>query len=254
LVQRGEHRLAVAGDQRARWRRSRSGLGAGLPRAIEAGARHAGRCAGRRDAQPGLEIGDGLHQSLPSLASGMPRSCETFFWTSISPSARSRRAWSRRVSRSSSAILRSRGSTGFGLGPRARGASPASSPRRRASRQADRCEEYSPSRRNNALNSPGFVHPSASRSTRSFSAAVNRRRAAFATTSDSTAIRGASRLVDIIVSRLALYIKLPGGWCLTHVGREGGVEFSGRASYLPHEIAMKEVAMKTVRSVLTRPC
>ena len=101
--------------------------------------------------------------------------------------------------------------------------SPASSPRRRASRQADRCEEYNPSRRSSALSSPGFVHRSASRSTRSFSAAVNRRRAAFATTSVSTTIRGASRLVDMLESRLALYTKLPGGRCLKHVGREGGV-------------------------------
>ncbi len=42
-----------------------------------------------------------------------------------------------------------------------------------------------------------------------FIRAVNRRRAAFVTTSVSTAIRGASRLVEIFVSRLALYTKLP---------------------------------------------
>ena len=35
-------------------------------------------------------------------------------------------------------------------------------------------------------------------------------------------------VVDIFNSQLALYTKLPGVWCLTHVGREGTAEFPDR--------------------------
>ena len=62
---------------------------------------------------------------------------------------------------------------------------------------------------------------SASRNTRSFSAAVNRRRRAFATTSVCAANGRPSVIVDIMESRLALYTKLPAVRCLTYVGREG---------------------------------
>ena len=51
------------------------------------------------------------------------------------------------------------------------------------------------------------MHPSASRSIRSFSAAVNRRRAAFATTSVCAANGRPSVIVDIMESGLALYTK-----------------------------------------------
>jgi cellobiose phosphorylase len=47
-------------------------------------------------------------------------------------------------------------------------------------------------------------------------------------TSVSTVIPSVSMIVDILVSRLALYTKLPGGRCLIHVGREG--RLTGKAS------------------------
>ena len=62
---------------------------------------------------------------------------------------------------------------------------PANSPASCCRRQVRRLEEYNPSRRSKAPNSPGFVHRSASRTTRRLYAALNRLRIALLVTSGS---------------------------------------------------------------------
>src|SRR5206468_11794923 len=120
-----------------------------------------------------------------------------------------------------SASFLSRGSTPRRAGPRFFGA-PASSPRSRAARHVVRCEEYSPSRRSNAPTAPGVLQASASRTIFRLYSTVNRRRVAFATTSIAGPPRACSNALIALRSCLALDSKLPGGHCLTHVGREGG--------------------------------
>ena len=114
----------------------------------------------------------------------------------------------------------SRGSGPWGPGPRFF-AAPTNSPRSRAARHAVRCEEYRPSRRSNAPLAPGVLQPSASRTTFRLYSTVNRRRLAFATTSTSGPARAISVVLIGLRSLLALDTKLPGGHCLTHIGREG---------------------------------
>jgi hypothetical protein len=102
-----------------------------------------------------------------------------------------------------------------------------------------------------ALSSPGFVQRSASRSTRSFSAAEYRRRWAFAVTSVSCANGRPSVIVDILGSRLALYTKLLGVRCLIHVGREANIKKLVRARIVEERTGRKRdqvfVAMEIVR-------
>jgi len=57
---------------------------------------------------------------------------------------------------------------------------------------------------------------------------VNRRRVAFAATSTSGAAKAFSVTLIGLRSLLALDIKLQGGHCLTHVGREGAARKLGR--------------------------
>src|SRR2546428_2729941 len=109
----------------------------------------------------------------------------------------------------------SRGSATCRVGPRFL-AAPANSPRSRAARHVVRCEEYSPSRRRGAPTAPGVRHASASRRIVRLYSTVNRRRVAFAATS----ISGSDAFIDLR-SLLALDTKLQGGYCLTHIGREG---------------------------------
>ena len=52
---------------------------------------------------------------------------------------------------------------------------------------------------------------------------MNRRRVAFATTSTSDSTSAISVAFMGLRSLLALDTKLPGGHCLTHIGREGNV-------------------------------
>src|SRR5438445_7056559 len=117
----------------------------------------------------------------------------------------------------------SRGSTTRRAGPRFVGAQ-ASSPPPRAARHVVRCEEYSPSRRSNAPIAPGVLQASASRTILRLYSTVNRRRVAFATTSIADPPRACSNALIALRSCLALDSKLPGGHCLTHVGREGRPE------------------------------
>src|SRR4029450_2014695 len=155
-----------------------------------------------------------------SPANGVPSNAATCFCSSTSASARSARFCHRLSSRACSASFLSRGSTTRRAGPRFFGA-PASSPRSRAARHVVRCEEYSPSRRSNAPTAPGVLQPSASRTIFRLYSTVNRRRVAFATTSIAGPPRACSNALIALRSCLALDTKLPGGHCLTHIGREG---------------------------------
>ncbi len=97
------------------------------------------------------------------MVAGVPSNAAMFFCTSIRASARSARFRQNVVARSSSAIRLSRGSGNGGTGPRLfTVVGPARSPRSRAARQVVRCDEYSPSRRNNAPTAPEVLHRSAS--------------------------------------------------------------------------------------------
>src|SRR5207249_2354032 len=68
---------------------------------------------------------------------------------------------------------------------------------------------------------PGVIHPSATRTIFRLYSIVNRCRVAFATTSIAGPPRTCSHAFIALRSCLALDSKLPGGRCLTHVGREG---------------------------------
>src|SRR5206468_10487062 len=171
------------------------------------------------DAQPRSDLGDRRHHEV-SPGNGVPSNAATCFCTSPSASAVSARFCHRLISRACSASCLSRGSTTRRAGPRFFGA-PASSPRSRAARHVVRCEEYSASRRSNAPTAPGVLHPSASRTIFRLYSTVNRRRVAFATTSIAGPPRTCSHAFIALRSCLALDSKLPGGRCLTHVGREG---------------------------------
>lgn len=98
--------------------------------------------------------------------------------------------------------------------------SPAISPRSRAARHTDKWELYNPSRRRKAPISPG-PEVSTSLSTVRLYSALNRRRAAFSATSTSGITTAAVRFSIHALPCSALYIKLWGEQCLTHVGREG---------------------------------
>src|SRR5437867_801868 len=207
------------------WRRpSRRRGPCGPAPAVVRGARQAERRARGGDAQPRSDLGDRRHHEV-SVASGVPSNAATCFCSSTRASARSARFRQRVLSRSRSAIRLSRGSETRRLGPRFFGA-PASSPRSRAARHVVRCEEYSPSRRSNAPTAPGVLQPSASRTIFRLYSSVNRRRVAFATTSIADPAKACPSARIALRSCLALDTKLPGGHCLTHIGREGGTENS----------------------------
>src|SRR5262249_34051585 len=112
------------------------------------------------------------------------------------------------------------GSGTCAIGPRFLRAS-ASSPRSRAARHVVRSEEYRPSRRRIAPTAPGVLQASASRRILRLYSTVNRRRVAFATPSTAAATSAFSVALIDLQSLLTLDIKLQGGHCLTHVGREG---------------------------------
>ena len=100
-------------------------------------------------------------------------------------SACSSRWLSRAFSRSSSATRRASGDGGTAGRPRFLGVSAARLPCSRCRRQVVRCDEYNPSRRSSAPNSPVPAQASACRRTPSLYSAVNRRRAARSATSGS---------------------------------------------------------------------
>ena len=93
--------------------------------------------------------------------------------------------WSRRVSRSNSAMRVSRTSFGGAFGPRFTDPVPANAPAAPCRRQVLRLDEYNPSRRNKAPTSPTFLHLSASLTIRRLYSPLNRRRVAFSATSGS---------------------------------------------------------------------
>src|SRR5207247_66734 len=93
---------------------------------------------------------------------------------------------------------------------------------RQPARRGVRWGESSPPRRSNAPPAPGVLQPSASRTIFRLYSTVNRRRVAFATTSIAGPSKACSSALIALRSCLALDSKLPGGHCLTHIGREGG--------------------------------
>ena len=113
-----------------------------------------------------------------------PTSCENFFWASMINSVRS-----------NAAICFCVGSGTVATGPR-RVAGPCNSPRRCAVRQNARCDEYNPSRRNNAPSSPGFVQASAAARICSLYAALNCRRVRVADTPVSCCATGSTERAD----------------------------------------------------------
>src|SRR5439155_1313121 len=115
-------------------------------------------------------------------------------------------------------------------------------------RHVVRCEEYSPSRRSNAPTAPGVLQASASRTIFRLYSTVNRRRVAFATTSIAGPPRACSNALIALRSCLALDSKLPGGHCLTHVGREGLARENTGAPPLGARFTVKHSALRDRRS------
>src|SRR5262249_43781667 len=212
VVQQGQDLLAISRGQRlpgpapfpwgrGPWRRA-------APLAVECGPGQPQGLAQLGDADasaPLLDQGD--HEG--ALAPGRRSSPAKFFGASPRAPARAARPVICASCRSSSAIFRSRGSTGVGLRPRVLGVSPASSPRARARRHSTRWEEYNPSRRSRAPMAPGVVHASASLRIRRLYSAVYVRRRGFATTCTSAA--PTATCVSIRSSLLALTTVIPGG-------------------------------------------
>src|SRR5438094_10116308 len=225
LMQQREDRAALARTERAGRGAPRRRGPRGPAAAIVGRAREPERGARGGDAQPRPDLGDRRHHEV-SVASGAPSNAATCFCSSTSASARSARFFHRVSSRSCAASFLSRGSTTRRAGPRFFGA-PASSPRSRAARHVVSCEQYSPSRRNNAPIAPGVLQPSASRTIFRLYSTENRRRVAFATTSIAGPSWARSGALIALQSCLALDTKLPGGHCLTHLGSEAGAECRG---------------------------
>ena len=114
-----------------------------------------------------------------------PQQRGNFFWMPMIVSACVSFLWSRRVSRSNSAMRVSRTSFGGAFGPRFTDPVPANAPAAPCRRQVLRLDEYNPSRRNKAPTSPTFLHLSASLTIRRLYSPLNRRRVAFSATSGS---------------------------------------------------------------------
>src|SRR5438876_3248301 len=250
LMQHGENRAALAGAERAGRGTPRRRSALGPPPAVVGRARQPERRTRGGDAQPRSDLGDRCHHE-GSVVTGVPSNAATCFCRATRASARSARFCHRLISRACSASFLSRGSTTRRAGPRGF-AAPASSPRSRAARHVVRCEEYSPSRRNNAPTAPGVLQPSASRTIFRLYSTVNRRRVAFATTSIAAPPRACSNALIALRSCLALDTKLPGGHCLTHIGREGDVTNGARGAALGRISAHWRRVMRDVLSVWKR--
>src|SRR5438093_2261572 len=218
-MQHGENCAALARAERAGRGTPRRRSALGPPPAVVGRARQPERRTRGGDAQPRSDLGDRCHHE-GSVVTGVPSNAATCFCRATRASARSARFCHRLISRACSASFLSRGSTTRRAGPRGF-AAPASSPRSAAARNVVRCEEYSPSRRNNAPTAPGVLQPSASRTIFRLYSTVNRRRVALATTSIAGPPRACSNALIALRSCLALDTKLPGGHCLTHIGRAG---------------------------------
>src|SRR5664280_2546158 len=123
LAQQIDDALAFVRRQRPR------GLGSGTnshrrprrrsPASMEAGAgQPQGGAGGGDHAWLGRQGGHGVHQDSSSLTIGRPRSKATFFWMSMTASARCNRRVRRLLSRSNWACSAARGLAGARLGPR----------------------------------------------------------------------------------------------------------------------------------------
>src|SRR5512139_1435085 len=210
--------------------------------AIEARPGHSQRPAGRQHANSLGKSSGGLRQLVSSPAPGelVPRSADTFFWTSIMVSACSRRFLNRSLSRSSSRMRVSRASTGLPFLPRFLGARPANAPRSNCRRQVVIFDVYRPSPRSRAPSWPDSLALSASRRILTLCSALNFRRLGLSGTSGSAAL--ASRLsprgvfftkaddepnsFNLTTSFMGFSFpapdtNLPWGRCLTHIDTEG---------------------------------
>src|SRR3989338_1605262 len=207
-VENTQHRLMFLNRQRPGMAAHLSRLCSGTLRSVIARPCHAQCLTGGLYPKGTLLLPDHRHQSLSTLCfSSIPRISETFFWSSTKPSARSARALSRAVSRSSTLTLSANGFLGLGEGPRFRD-NPSSSPLSRCLRQAVRLEEYSPSRLSSAPSSPRPLLTSASRKILSLYSAVYRRRTALAITSTSELDDSTPSIAPIFNSLLAPYSTL----------------------------------------------
>ena len=224
VVQQREDRVALARPSARGERPPRRRGPRGPTPAVVGRARQPERRARGRDAEPRADLGDRRHHEV-SVGERRSQQRRHFFLQfdqglgplgALLPPAD--------LSRSSSAIRLSRGSTTRRAGPRFFGA-PASSPRSRAARHVVRCEEYSPSRRSSAPIAPGVLH--AVGLPDDLPLVLHRepppRRLRHHLDRRPTA-RACSDALIALRSWLALDTKLPGGHCLTHIGREGAAE------------------------------
>src|SRR5262245_4951091 len=221
-MQQGQDLLALprrqrlaGGPARPRGRAFRQRL---APPPVEGRSSQAQRVAEPSDTDlPAVLLDHGHHDR--AVSSGRPRSAAKFFWASTRASARRARPVISASCRSSSAIRRSRASTGVGLRPRFFGARAASSPRARARRHITKCDEYNPSRRNSAPTAPDVAHASASLRMRRLYSAEYIRRLGLATTWTSSIT--AATCPSMGSSPLALITNFGGRHCLIHPGIEG---------------------------------
>src|SRR5437016_14551049 len=251
-MQHGENRAALARAERAGRGTPRRRSALGPPPAVVGRARQPERRTRGGDAQPRSDLGDRCHHE-GSVVPGVPSNAATCFCRATRASARSARFCHRLISRACSASFLSRGSTTRRAGPRGF-AAPASSPRSRAARHVVRADEYSHSRRTNAPTAPGVLQPSASRTIFRLYSTVNRRRVALATTSIAGPPRACSNALIALRSCLALDSKLPGGHCLTHVGREGATQYTANfdgkdnpltGSQIADTVSLKRIDQRT---------
>src|SRR3989338_7810728 len=207
-VENTQHRLMFLNRQCPGMAAHLSRLCSGTLRSVIARPCHAQCLTGGLYPKGTLLLPDHRHQSFSTLCfSSIPRISETFFWSSTKPSARSARALSRAVSRSSTLTLSANGFLGLGEGPRFRD-NPSSSPLSRCLRHCVRFEEYNPSRLSSAPISPRPLQASAARKIRSLYSAVYRRRTGLAITSTSEGDNPNPSIVSIIDSLLAPYSTL----------------------------------------------
>src|SRR5665811_1457385 len=234
-------RMKLAEDRRPLGSRQRPGRSGTRPRGSVAPSLRAPVVGGAGDRQSGTgtpgardrgELVNAGGDHRPSFGSALPRessrkSAETFPWTAITFSARTRRASRRSI------VARRRSfsaASGWGAG-RPRGlARPERAPARYSRRHSTRWELYRPSRRSRAPTAPGSAAALASSTIRRLYSAVKRRRTGRSLTSGSgigkawpTRARGAKGSSISLVGPLpssACHL-FPAGGCLTESWQRG---------------------------------
>src|SRR5664280_1215998 len=230
-----EHHGSLGSRQRPRWSGTRHrGTVARAPEVpVVGGPGHGEGGTGTPRARDRGELVDPCGDHRPSFCSALSRessrkSAETFPWTAITFSARTRRA-----SRRSIAARRRSFSAASGCGAgRPRGpVRPERAPARYNRRHSTRWDLYRPSRRSRALTAPGSAAALASSTIRRLYSAVKRRRTGRSLTSGSgigkawpTRARGAKgssiSFVDPLPALAACHL-FPAGGCLTRSWQKG---------------------------------